>query len=78
MGAAERAKLGGSVHFVSGGLGGLGLLTARVLIAGGATELALSSRSGRVVAGSESDWEGLAACSADVRHVCCDMSDDHF
>ena len=64
------------VHFFSGGLGGLGLLTTRLLIEGGAQQLVLSSRSDRVVSGSESDWAWLARNGADVRRVCCDASDD--
>ena len=47
-------------HLLTGGLGGLGLLTARLLVEGGARQLVLSSRSDRVVAGSEDDWEWLA------------------
>jgi hypothetical protein len=66
------------VHFFSGGLGGLGLLTARLLIEGGARQLVLSSRSDRVVAGSEGDWAWLAECSAGVRRVRCDASDDGY
>ena len=63
-------------HLLSGGLGGLGLLTARLLIEVGAQQLVLTSRSGRVVAGSEDDWAWLDTCGGDVRRVCCDASDD--
>ena len=63
-------------HFISGGLGGLGLLTARLLIEDGAPHVILSSRSGRVVAGSELDWAWLANCGGDVRRVQTDASDD--
>ena len=55
------AAAASGAHLLSGGLGGLGLLTARLLIESGATQLVLSSRSDRVVAGSEADWEWLAA-----------------
>ena len=63
-------------HFFSGGLGGLGLLTARALVEGGARQLILSSRSDRVMVGSESDWAWLAECGSDVRRARCDASDD--
>ena len=65
----------GGPHFLSGGLGGLGLLTARLLVDGGAKRLVLSSRSDHVVTGSESDWAWLAGCHADVWRVKCDVSD---
>ena len=38
----------GAAHLLSGGLGGLGLLTARLLIEGCASQLILMSRSDRV------------------------------
>jgi SAM-dependent methyltransferase len=76
----ERAILNPSlsqgVAFFTGGLGGLGLLAARSLVEAGARHLVLSSRSGRVVGGSENDWAWLAACEADVQRVCCDASDE--
>ena len=65
----------GGPHFLSGGLGGLGLLTARLLVDGGAKRLVLSSRSDHVVTGSESDWAWLAGCDADIRRVKCDASE---
>ena len=73
-----QAALSDGAYFFSGGLGGLGLLTARLLVEGGAQKLVLSSRSDRVVAGSESDWTWLAKCAANVRRVCCDASDDAY
>ena len=42
-------------------------LPAALLVEGGARELLLTSRSDRVVAGSEGDWAWLASCGADVR-----------
>ena len=60
------------MQFFSGGLGGLGLLTARLLVNAGAKQIVVSSRSDRVVAGSEADWEWLAKCRADVQRVRCD------
>eukprot|EP00964_Phaeocystis_antarctica_P107069 scaffold71841_cov76-Phaeocystis_antarctica.AAC.3 len=63
-------------HLFTGGLGGLGLLTARVLVKeAGATRLLMSSRSGQVQRGSEADWEWLAASGATVRCVRSDASD---
>jgi SAM-dependent methyltransferase len=64
------------VQFISGGLGGLGLLTARLLVEAGEERILLSSRSDKVVTGSESDWEWLAACSSDVKRVRCDAADE--
>ena len=61
VGAERPASLASGAHFFSGGLGGLGLLAARVLIEGGARQLVLSSRSDRVVAGSEGDWAWLSS-----------------
>ena len=66
---------GSGAHLLSGGLGGLGLLTARLLIEAGARQLVLSSRSDRVVSGSEADWAWLASCDGDVRRLRCDVSD---
>ena len=65
----------GGMHFLSGGLGGLGLLTARLLVEGGAEQLVLSSRSDRVVAGSEGDWARLIRSGGNVKRVRCDASD---
>ena len=63
-------------HFFSGGLGGLALLQARLMVEGGACHLVLSSRSDRVVDGSDADWKWLANVdSCDVRRVVCDSSD---
>jgi hypothetical protein len=71
-----RAGGEGGAHLFTGGLGGLGLLTARVLVKeAGATRLLMSSRSGQVQRGSEADWEWLAACGAAVRCVRSDASD---
>jgi SAM-dependent methyltransferase len=62
-------------HFFLGGLGGLGLLTARLIVEAGGQQLVLSSRSDRMVAGSESDWAWLMTCGISVRRVRCDASD---
>ena len=63
-------------HLFSGGLGGLGLLTARIMIQQGVGRLILTSRSDRVVQGSESDWDWLAKHGGDVRRMRCDVSDE--
>ena len=49
----------GASHFITGGLGGLGLLAARLLVQRGGQTVLLASRSGRVMRGSEADWDGL-------------------
>ena len=72
-----RTALDDGAHFFSGGLGGLGLLTARLLVEGGARQLVLSSRSDRVVAGSEGDWEWIAGCRCCVQRIRCDVSEEH-
>ena len=51
---AVRSPLDESAHLLSGGVGGLGLLQARLLIESGAGQLVLASPSGSVEAGSES------------------------
>ena len=69
------AVLSDGAHFLSGGLGGLGLLTARLLVEGGALHLILSSRSDRVLAGSQGDWSWLAESKANVWRIRCNTSD---
>ena len=61
-------------HLFSGGLGGLGLLTARVLVESGAKRLVLTSRSGRVQSGSEADWSWLID-HASLTSVRCDVAE---
>ena len=61
-------------HLFSGGLGGLGLLTARVLVESGAKRLVLTSRSGRVQSGSEADWSWLIDY-ASLTSVRCDVAE---
>ena len=72
----ETKRVVDGAHFFSGGLGGLGLLTARVLIEGGARQVVLSSRSDRVVVGSEREYEWFTKCGVDVRRVRCDVSQE--
>ena len=73
--ASPHRSWGDGSHVLTGGLGGLGLLTARLLVERGAAQLLLSSRSGRVQQGSEADWGWLAGCGAVVRCVRNDVSD---
>ena len=71
------AGVAAEAQLFSGGLGGLGLLTARLLAQrGGGSRLVLSSRSGRVQAGSEADWAWVADSGASVERVRCDVSDE--
>ena len=75
VGSGARPASDGA-HVFTGGLGGLGLLTARVLIKErDAKQLLLSSRSGQVQRGSEADWAWLTECGAAVRCVRNDASD---
>ena len=54
----------------------MGLIAARVLATRyPSDELLLTSRSGRVQAGSEMDWELLAYCDVRVHNLQCDMSE---
>ena len=60
--AESTAALSGGAHFITGGLGGLGLVAARLLIEDGAQQVVLSSRNDRVAPGRSSDWAWLAQC----------------
>ena len=64
----------GTVQVITGGLGGLGVLAARLLVQQGAQSVALISRSGRVQVGSESDFELLRANVAQILTPCGDMA----
>jgi len=62
-GAGQDAA-GGGTHILTGGLGGLGLLTGEWLAGGGASALVLASRSGNVNNIHDRVWmTSLAACS---------------
>ena len=67
-------------YIVTGGLGGLGLLSARVLVSAGAKRIVLVSRSGKVAyegQGLEAELSWLTNDSgADVRIIRCDVSDE--
>ena len=62
-------------YFVLGGLGGLGLLTARLLITGGARQVVLASRSNQVAAGSEEECARLALNGSQIRRIRCDAAE---
>ena len=65
-----------SAHVVTGGTGGLGLLTARWLAQrGDARTLALASRSGVLARGSVVEWKGLHATSVATLVQRCDMAE---
>ena len=65
--AAPLAAEGGSSHLLSGGTGGLGLLTARWLAAQqGVGTLVLASRSGALARGTGVQWEELRRSGAAV------------
>lgn len=72
-----RSAVEKGAHLLSGGMGGLGLLTARLLVGRGANRVVLTSRSGRVQLGSEVDWSWLcrSAANAQIETSCCDVSD---
>ncbi|PAZ17044.1 hypothetical protein CLM62_04680, partial [Streptomyces sp. SA15] len=64
----------GAVYLVTGGLGGLGRLTARHLLGHGSRVVLCGRRSPEALA--EADREALAALGADVRYVPADVTDD--
>ena len=68
QGAVER-------HVISGGTGGLGLLTSRWLAQHGADTLVLASRSGTLASGMASEWAQLRATDACTRIERCDTAE---
>lgn len=68
-----------ATYLVTGGLGGLGILTAKVMVELGARFVVLISRSGKPASGSDGDWNDLSnLCQANnVQLVtrACDVSD---
>ena len=63
-------------HLVTGGTGGLGLLTAGWLAHRGARALLLVSRSGALAAGSTAEWERLQMCGAVAKLERCGTGED--
>jgi hypothetical protein len=71
---AGEASAGGQL--LTGGTGGLGLLTARWLAESrGAPALVLASRSGALARGGGAEWSLLGASGAAVRIARCDAAD---
>ena len=62
------------MYIISGGLGGLGLVTAIEMEKYGAKHFVLLSRSGRVGAESEGHFQQLKATGADVLCAECDVA----
>jgi NAD(P)-dependent dehydrogenase (short-subunit alcohol dehydrogenase family) len=79
--AGAACSCSSGAYIVTGGLGGLGLVTAKVLARAGAKHIFLVSRSGRVSyegQGLEEDlaWLQSSASGAAVHTVRCDVSDE--
>ena len=71
-----QASAKASTQLLTGGTGGLGLLTARWLAASrGAPALVLASRSGALARGGAAEWALLGASGAAVRIARCDAAD---
>lgn len=64
----QLAKEKGTV-VLAGGLGGLGILTARLLLARGWRRFAFLSRSGTVSAGAEKEWQSFEQASSQGKGV---------
>lgn len=63
-----------ATYVVSGGLSGVGLVTARWLAEGGAGHLVLLSRSGRLKDGDGAEWRQLVGTGAEVEALACDVA----
>ena len=76
MERADSEVITGGGQVLTGGTGGLGLLTARWLAeTRGASALVLASRSGALARGAGAEWALLGASGADVRIARCDAGD---
>ena len=74
---SDQAVTGAQV--ITGGTGGLGLLTARWLAQRGASRIVLASRSGKRASASAYESKCLAACTAVEKVVQqCDASDESY
>ena len=62
------------VHLLTGGLGGLGLVTARWLASQGAAAIVLASRSGQLSKSGASEWSCLQASQTAVCLQRCDVA----
>jgi len=76
LATAEGATISCGGQLLTGGTGGLGLLTARWLAESrGAPALVLASRSGALARGGGAEWALLGASGAAVRIARCDAAD---
>ena len=73
--AVQKAAHDATAHLVTGGTGGLGLLTARWLAQGGAHALALASRSGAVARNTATEWAQLLTTDAGTLVQRCDAAE---
>ncbi|WP_344840304.1 type I polyketide synthase [Actinocorallia longicatena] len=73
--AEEPPDLSGGTVLVTGGLGGLGAVVARHLVASGAGRVLLASRRGAAAPGAEDLLKELSAGGARVDVTACDVSD---
>jgi len=64
-----------ATYVLSGGMGSIGLLTARTLVEEGAKSVVLLSRSGKPAADAVEQWEWLQSTSAKVVSKKCDVAD---
>eukprot|EP00746_Dinoflagellata_sp_MGD_P146315 gnl/MRDRNA2_/MRDRNA2_78811_c0_seq1.p1 gnl/MRDRNA2_/MRDRNA2_78811_c0~~gnl/MRDRNA2_/MRDRNA2_78811_c0_seq1.p1 ORF type:complete len:1358 (+),score=334.40 gnl/MRDRNA2_/MRDRNA2_78811_c0_seq1:121-4074(+) len=61
-------------HLLTGGMGALGLVTAKFLVEEGAKKVVPLSRSGKPGASVEAQWQWLQACDVEVNALACDVS----
>jgi NAD(P)-dependent dehydrogenase (short-subunit alcohol dehydrogenase family)/acyl carrier protein len=64
------------VHAVTGGTGGLGLLTGRWLAQRGASSLVLASRSGVIAEDMDAEWKTIQASEVNPALMRCDTSEE--
>merc|ERR1719305_116922 len=64
-----------ATYVLSGGMGSIGMLTARTLVEEGAKNLVLLSRSGKPASDAAQQWEWLQSSSAKAVSMKCDIAD---
>jgi NADPH:quinone reductase-like Zn-dependent oxidoreductase len=74
VGTRTATRLAGT-HLVTGGTGGIGLLTGRWLAQCGASHLVLASRSGSLARGTMAEWKAVEASGAAASVERCDTSE---
>ena len=74
-GQGASSPLGTESHVVTGGTGGLGLLTSRWLAQHGASALMIASRSGALARGMSDEWAQLRASGAAALLARCDTAE---